>query len=80
LLDELFQAIYLIDYSEPKRKPYIPHAIPATTKPAGGNINPAPMLVNIINETINKLANVLRFLLFLNQEINLFQLWVNLAI
>jgi hypothetical protein len=31
----------------------MPHAIPAVMKPKAGEMNPAPMLVNTINATIN---------------------------
>jgi hypothetical protein len=38
----------------------MPHVIPATISPRGGEIKAAPMLVNSINEHINKLAKVER--------------------
>ena len=39
----------------------MPHVMPATISPAGGNINAAPILVNSIKEIIIKLAYVDRF-------------------
>jgi len=50
----------------------MPLATPPTTQPAGGKIKPAPILVIIINDNINKLANVDLFSLDLTQKFALF--------
>ncbi len=39
---------------------------PATNQPAGKYTNPAPTLVNIIKQSMNRLANVALFSLALN--------------